>query len=84
MYTADLGHNKAQYNLALMYKDGEGVEKDYNKTFEFSKRSAEGKYYRGVLQLGICYYEGIGTSVNKQKGYELIQEAKILEKRRTK
>ncbi|PKY51678.1 hypothetical protein RhiirA4_468850 [Rhizophagus irregularis] len=47
--SADLGHNKAQYNLALMYKDGEGVEKDYNKTFEFSKRSAEGKYYRGVF-----------------------------------
>ncbi|GBB93154.1 hypothetical protein RclHR1_02120006 [Rhizophagus clarus] len=68
---ANLGHNKA----LLIFKRRRLCRKDYNKTFELSKKSAEGGYYKGMLQPGFCYYDGIGTGVNKQKGLELIQKA---------
>jgi TPR repeat protein len=40
---ANLGHNTAQYNLAIMYQNGDGIDKDVNKAFELYEKSAEGE-----------------------------------------
>ncbi|EXX52021.1 hypothetical protein RirG_256720 [Rhizophagus irregularis DAOM 197198w] len=65
----------AQYNLALMYKNGDNIDKDYSKAFELFKQSAEGKYPDGITMLAYCYHNGIGTRVNKQKAIELYRQA---------
>ncbi|CAB4430208.1 unnamed protein product [Rhizophagus irregularis] len=72
---AELKNNLAQFDLALMYEDGEGVEKNYDKTFELSKDLTERKFSSGINLLGYCYYNGIGTEVNKQKAFELYNKA---------
>jgi TPR repeat protein len=75
---AELKNNLAQFDLALMYEDGEGVEKNYDKTFELSKDLTERKFSSGINLLGYCYYNGIGTEVNKQKAFELYNKAAYL------
>ncbi|POG77729.1 hypothetical protein GLOIN_2v1767566 [Rhizophagus irregularis DAOM 181602=DAOM 197198] len=72
---ANSGDSMAQYNLALMYKNGDNIDKDYSKAFELFKQSAEGKYPDGITMLAYCYHNGIGTRVNKQKAIELYRQA---------
>ena len=48
------------------------MEKDERKAFEFHKiKLAEQGNINAKFQLGYCYYEGIGTEVNKSKAFEL-------------
>src|SRR5204863_527688 len=72
---ASLGNIVAQIDLANMYIDGKGVDKNYNKAFELSKKLAEKEFSRGIYMLGHCYYYGIGISVNKLRAIELYQNA---------
>ena len=62
-----------------MYKSGDCVNRDYNKAFKLFKKSAERRYLSGITMLGHCYYDGIGTHIDKQKAFELYQKAAKLE-----
>uniref|UniRef100_U9SL35 Sel1 repeat family protein n=1 Tax=Rhizophagus irregularis (strain DAOM 181602 / DAOM 197198 / MUCL 43194) TaxID=747089 RepID=U9SL35_RHIID len=44
---ANNGNIVAIYNLGNCYRNGNGVEKDYNKAFELDKQLAEGGYSGG-------------------------------------
>ncbi|PKK65907.1 kinase-like protein [Rhizophagus irregularis] len=70
--SANNGNIVAIYDLALMCKD---INKDYDRAFELFKKSAEGKYSHGIMMLGRCYDNGIGTKIDKQKANELYQRA---------
>ncbi|RGB24232.1 hypothetical protein C1646_773375 [Rhizophagus diaphanus] len=72
---ANLGHYIAQYNIAVSYKNGIGVDKDINKAFEIFNQLAERGNVEGIMMLVTCYYKGTGTNVNKQKAFELFQKA---------
>ncbi|GBB92337.1 hypothetical protein RclHR1_00020040 [Rhizophagus clarus] len=64
----DVYENKfAQYNLGLRYKDGNGVNKDEVKAFEWLKKSAEQDYKHAQCKLGSFYEKGIGTEKNIEK-----------------
>jgi TPR repeat protein len=65
----------AQYYLTIMYMDGEGVDKNCEKSFELSKKLTEGKYPCGINSLGYCYYCEIGTNIDIYKAFELYQMA---------
>lgn len=41
---AEQGDAEAQCNLGVLYKNGQGVNKDFNKAFEWYKLSAEQGY----------------------------------------
>jgi len=43
--------------------------------FEFYKKSAEGGDTNAKFYLGYCYVNGIETEVDKEKGFELYNEA---------
>ena len=47
----------------------------YDKAFELSKKLAEKECPRGINFIGYCYYNGIGTSVDKKMAVELYQKA---------
>ncbi|GBC20338.2 kinase-like domain-containing protein [Rhizophagus irregularis DAOM 181602=DAOM 197198] len=72
---AELGNIVVQYDLANMYIDGEGSDKDYEKAFELSKKLTEGNNTCGINLLGYCYECNIGTDVNEQKAFEFYQNA---------
>ncbi|POG75296.1 uncharacterized protein OCT59_024287 [Rhizophagus irregularis] len=62
-------------DLKRLFIAESSVEKDYNKAFELSKKSAEGGDLGGITLLGYCYNYGIGTKIDKQRAFELYQNA---------
>lgn len=58
---ASMNHPYAQYNLAVIYQKGDGVELDFNKAFYYFKQSAEKGFSQAQYNLGMMYYRGDGT-----------------------
>lgn len=53
------GDQKAYYYLGNLYKDGQGVKRDYNKSLDYMKKSADNGYGDAQTNIGSMYYFGI-------------------------
>lgn len=58
---AESGDPRAQYNLAVMYLKGRGVEKNLERAFDLQRRAAEGGLAAAQHGLAIMYYRGEGV-----------------------
>lgn len=67
---ANAGDAAAQYQLACMHLNGNGVKKDYKLGFKYCSLSAEQGNAEGQCVLAICYENGYGTSKNRSKAIE--------------
>lgn len=54
--SADMGNPVGQSGLGMMYLQGRGVERDYNKALRFFTQASDQGWVDGQLQLGIMYY----------------------------
>ena len=52
---AEMGHTRAQYELALCYKDGKGVSKNETETGKWLQKAADGGDYDAMDYLAIGY-----------------------------
>ena len=57
-FARDLEGGEACYNIAMLYLHGEGVAKDYVKSYEYMKNSAEQGCIEAQLYLGMAYTSG--------------------------
>ena len=57
-FARDLEGGEACYNMAMLYLHGEGVLKDYKKTYEYMKISADQGCIEAQLYLGMAYTSG--------------------------
>lgn len=64
---AALNHPEAQYNLAVMYQKGDGVQQNMDLAFKWFKEGAERGSARAQYNLGMMYYEGIVIEKDEQK-----------------
>jgi len=55
---AKQGHAIAQFNLALLYHSGSGIELDEAKALSWYMRSASNGYYKAQEYLSVGYREG--------------------------
>ena len=55
---AESGQAEAQYRLALMYRDGEGAEKDYEAYCMWLNKAAESGYVDAQFELAAHYQMG--------------------------
>lgn len=55
---ADKGHAIAQFNLAMMYHGGLGVELNEKVAMQWYHKSAENGYYKAQEYLAVGYREG--------------------------
>jgi TPR repeat protein len=55
---AEQGHAIAQFNLALLYHSGLGVDLDEARAVDWYKKSASNGYYRAQEYLAVGYREG--------------------------
>jgi len=55
---AEQGHAIAQFNLALLYHSGLGVDLDEAKAVSWYKKSAKNGYYKAQEYLAVGYREG--------------------------
>lgn len=63
---AQAGDSKAQNDVAAYYREGYGVQRDYQKAIYWYRKSAAQGDPVGLYGLGQCYAMGIGVSQNSQ------------------
>jgi uncharacterized protein len=59
---ADHGDAIAQYVLAVMYKNGQGVPQDDAEAVRWFRKAAEQKYSEAQFSLGSQYFRGVGVT----------------------
>ena len=58
---AEKGDAAAQYNLGLMYDQGEGVQQDYDSARAWFEKAAEQGLAAAQYNLGVMYLQGEGV-----------------------
>ena len=58
---AEQGNADAQFNLGLMYYDGQGVRQDYAEALRWYRKAAEQGYAKAQYNLGLMYANGHGV-----------------------
>lgn len=72
---ADAGLDLAQYNLAILYYLGQGVEKDMGKAFELTQAAARQGHLGAQANLASLYLDGSGTEPDIGRGIEWFSAA---------
>ena len=60
--SADQGNAGAQFNLGLMYYEGQGVKQDYSEALKWYQLSADQGYSLAQYNLGVMYEDGQGVT----------------------
>lgn len=66
---AEQGDADAQFNLGLMYYNGQGVLQDYEEAVKWCILAAEQGYAKAQLSLGKMYYYGKSVTPNCSRAY---------------
>jgi len=72
---AEWGKTTAQYELGLMYYEGQGVEQNYKEAFKWFKVSAKKGLPDAQFYLGLMYYEGKSVARNYSNAFYLFLSA---------
>ena len=73
--SAEEGILGAQFDLASMYHNGEGVKQDYFKAVEWYQKAAEQGNAYAQFNLGVMYDNGLGVKQDYFKAVEWNQKA---------
>ena len=73
VYTS--GFMPAKFNLATLYYDGVGDERDVGKAFGLYKEVADTGDGDALFMVGRMYFEGIGVERDMEKGFEYFGRA---------
>lgn len=66
---AQLGHAKAQFELALALRAGTGAQRDDERAVTWLRSAAEAGDPHAQFELGFAYLQGQGTPVDRVRGY---------------
>ena len=72
---ASLGDSQAYADLAILYAQGFGVDKDYNKAVYWLQKGINAKNKTAYYNLAYLYMVGEGVSKNTSKAFELYTQA---------
>lgn len=59
-----------QYNVGWCYRYGCGVERNYDKAFQWYSLAASQNYSHGMFAVGKAYSKGWGVEQNPHKAFE--------------
>ena len=74
---AEAGDAEAQFNLGLMYYNGEGVTQDYKQAVYWYSKSAEQGDADGQLMLGAMYRDGRGVTQDYVQAHKWFNIASV-------
>ena len=66
---AEQGYVDAQYNLGVMYGNGQGVPQDHKQAVKWYRKAAEQGYVKAQYNLAIMYYKGQGVIQSNKQSY---------------
>lgn len=69
------GYTLAEYDLALCYLNGYGVEKDEGEAIKWFRRAADKGYAEAQVYVGLTYLNGIGTGKNYKEAARWFRRA---------
>ena len=72
---AEAGNSDAQFNLALCYERGHGVEQDFSKAVYWYQKAAEAGNSDAQFNLALCYERGHGVEQDFSKAVYWYQKA---------
>ena len=72
---AEKGDRVAQYNLGVMYHDGQGVEQDLKEAFKWAQKAAEQGEAMAQYNLGVAYAKGLGVPEDNVTAYAWVNIA---------
>ena len=72
---AKAGDAGAQYNLGVMYDEGEGTARDYAEAVKWYRKSAEQGHAPAQHNLGVMYREGEGITEDDAEAVKWIRKA---------
>ena len=74
---ADQGDAQAQYNLGVMYYEGQGVSQDYSAAMKLFRMAADQGNARAQCNLGVVYYQGQGVPQNTSEALRWLHKAQV-------
>ena len=72
---ADQGDATAQYNLGLMYFNGQGVPQDYAEAMKWYRKSADQGHAGAQYNLGLMYFNGQGVPQDYAEAMKLYRKS---------
>ncbi|MDR2709302.1 MAG: zinc-ribbon domain-containing protein [Elusimicrobiota bacterium] len=72
---AQQGYASGQYNLGVMYDNGDGIPQDKQKALYWYEKAAQQGYANAQCNLGIMYDNGDGIPQDKQKVFYWYEKA---------
>ena len=73
--SADEGNPESQFQLGILYYEGDEVEQDYKKAEEYFRKAAAQGNAEAQYRLGHLYYYGEGVEKNYEKAAEWYEKA---------
>ena len=67
---AEKGNYSAQFNIGLMYQEGQGVPRDYAQAAQWFERAANQGYAKAQHNLGAMYGAGRGVKKDYVQAYK--------------
>lgn len=61
LQAAEQGNAAAQFNLGVMYENGQGVRQDYVQAVQWYRKASEQGDAQAQYNLGLMYYDGRGV-----------------------
>ncbi len=69
---AETGNAEAQHQLGMCFANGDGVELDYSKAFDWVQKAADQQHPQALRTLAWLYANGFGTEQNDEKAQALV------------
>lgn len=69
------GFSRACFQLAVKYEDGEGIQKDFQKAFQFYQKAAEQGLALAQYNLALKFYKGQGIGQSFEKAADWFMKA---------
>ena len=64
LQAAEQGNAQAQYNLGVMYEQGQGVRQDVAQAAQWFRKAAEQGFAEAQYNLGVMHANGLGVRQN--------------------
>src|SRR2546428_550692 len=72
---AEQGHVEAQFNLGLMYLDGQGIPQDFTQAAQWFRKVAEQGAAAAQFNLGGMYEHGVGVPQDSAQAIQWYRKA---------